>query len=127
MVESHGSGSIVETLLTDLPKNFDCLLYQLLGKKTFTASFDISSTRFFLNNRIYENHRTKIADAYSSRESITSGVSQGSTFEPLLFSINLCDLLFILNSYETASYMDDNTPYVTGETIESVVELLEKV
>ena len=36
-------------------------------------------------------------------------------------------MFFTLNNHETASYADDNTPYVTCDTIESMIASLEKI
>ena len=47
----------------------------------------------------------------------TSGIS----FGPLLFNIFLCDLVFIMNDIDFASYADDNTPFIIGEDIGDVI------
>ena len=36
----------------------------------------------------------------------------------------MCDLFFIMNETDFASYTDDNTPYVVGSNIEEVVTKL---
>ena len=64
--------------------------------------------------------------SYGSWEEILFGVHQGSILGQLLFNIFLCDLFFELNNIEFASYADDNTPYVSGETIDDVIHHLEK-
>ena len=41
--------------------------------------------------------------------------------------IHLFDLFFIIGKSDLANFTDDNTPYVTGDNISSVVKLLEEV
>ena len=53
------------------------------------------------------------------------GVPQGSILGPLLFNIFLCELLFIINKTEFASYADDNTPYISDKNIDVVIRTLE--
>ena len=40
-------------------------------------------------------------------------------------NIFLCDLFFIMNETEFASYADDNTPYTSGQKIDNVIRTLE--
>ena len=58
-------------------------------------------------------------------EEILFGVPQGSILGPLLFNIFLCDLFFIMNETDFASYADDNTPYRTANTLDEVIQSLE--
>ena len=71
--------------------------------------------------------RTKIKNEYSSWKEIILVVPQGSISGPFFFNIHLCDIFFIINKSDIANFADDNTPYVTGDNISSVVELLEEV
>ena len=52
--------------------------------------------------------------------------SQGSILGPLLFNIFLCDLFFIIDDIDFASYADDNTPYTIGNDMEDVIFKLQK-
>ena len=72
------------------------------------------------------NQRTKIDNAYSSRQNILYAVPQRSILGPLLFNIDLSDLFFITNHEDTANYADGNTPYVSGKNIDEVVRFLEE-
>ena len=66
----------------------------------------------YLKNR---KQRTKIDLTYSSWEEILSEVPQGPILGPF-FSINETDY---------ANYADDNTPYVTGDSVEDIINSLE--
>ena len=50
---------------------------------------------------------------------------QESILGPLLFNIFMCDLFFIVNEIDFASYADDNTPFVSGHRLDDVLDSLE--
>ena len=89
--------------------------------------FDNNSTQFLFDYLTNRKRRTKIGQVYSTWDEIKSGVPQGSILEPLIFNIDLCDMFFNLKNHEIASYADDNIPYVTCDTIESMTGSLEKI
>ena len=61
---------------------------------------------------------------YSSWEEILFGLRQGSILGSLVFNIFLCDLLWIMRETKFASYADDNTHYVLGDSINDVIKSL---
>ena len=122
---SVDKGSSFGALLTDLSKAFHCLLHELLIAKLHAYGFSLNALRLvhsYLTNR---KLRTKINTKYSSSEEILFGVPQESILGPLLSNIFLCDLFFIMNKTEFASYADDNTPYTSGQNIDNVIRSLE--
>ena len=122
---SVDKGSSFGTFLTDLSKAFDCLSHELLIAKLHAYGFSLNAPRLvhsYLTNR---KQRTKINTKYSSWEEILFGVPQVPFPGPLLFNIFLCDLFFIMNKTEFASYADDNTPYTSGQNIDNVIRSLE--
>ena len=62
--------------------------------------------------------RTKINFEYSSWEEILFGVPQGSILGPLPFNIFLYNLFYMMSDADFASYADDNTPYISVDTID---------
>lgn len=113
-------------LLTDLSKAFDCLSHELLVAKLNAYGFSLPSVRLihdYLSNR---KQRTGANSTFSSWLEIIFGVPQGSILGPLLFNIFLCDMFLIISDTDFASYADDNTPYTTAETIDSVLASLDK-
>ena len=61
---------------------------------------------------------------HNSWEEILFGLRQGSTLGSLLFNTFLCDVLWIMRETEFASYADDNTHYVLGDSIDDVIKSL---
>ena len=125
--DSMDKGTFFGALLTELSKAFDCLPQDLLAVKLSAYGFDNNSTKFLFDYLTNRKQRTKIGQVYSSCEKITSGVPQGSILGPLIFNIDFIDIFYILSNYDIESYADNNTPYVTCETMESLIESLEKI
>ena len=107
--------------LTDLSKAFDCLSHDLLLAKLNAFGFSIAALRLVQNYLSNRKQRTKINSDFSSWEEILFGVPQGPVLGTLLFNIFLCDLFFIMNENDFASYADDHTPYVVGNNVQNII------
>ena len=60
--------------------------------------------------------RVKINTSYSLWDLSKPGMSQGSILGPILFNIFLCDMLFMVDNVDIASYADNNTTYSAGKS-----------
>ena len=111
-------------LLTDLSKT-DCIRHDLLIAKLAACGFDQPSFCFIFSYLSDRTQRTKINNANSSYTDIKYGVPQGSILGPLLFHIDICDLLLWDYKCNIASYADNNTPYTSDISLNLVLEKLE--
>ena len=118
-------GKSLGAFLTDLSKAFDCLPHELLIAKLHSYGFSLNALRLIHSYLSNWRQRTKINESYSSWEEILFGVTQGSILGPLLFNIFMCDLFFIVGEIDFASYADDNTPFVSGDRLDDVLDSLE--
>ena len=93
--------------------------------KLHAYGFSLAALRLahsYLSNR---KQRTKINESYSSWEEILFGVPLGSILVPLLFNTFICDLLIMMDDINIATYADDTTPFVSGDTPLNVITSLE--
>ena len=112
-----GKGKSFGALFTNLSKAFDCLSHELHAYGFSTAALRLIHS--YLTNR---KQRTRVNLSYSPWEEILIGAPQGSILGPLLFNIFLCDLFFIMNETDFASYADDNTPHRAANTVDEVIQ-----
>ena len=116
----------VGAVLTYLSKHFDCLNHDLLFAKFEAYGFNKEALTFiqdYLSNR---SQRTKVNSEYSSHREIKYGVPQGSILGLLLFNIFLNDIFFFVKDSKIKNYADDNTPYATEDSVEKLLETLER-
>ena len=125
LINAGDSGKSFGAFLTDLSNVCDFLPHELLLAKLNTYGFALSALRLIHSYLLNRQQRTKISASYNSWEEILFGVLQGSILGPLLFKIFMCDLFIILEEIDSASYADDNAPFVFEANLENVVNSLE--
>ena len=112
-------------VLTDLSKAFDCICHDLLIAMLNAYGLERNALKFvydYLSNR---SQKTKVGSSFSTYLDIVYGVPQGSLLGPMLFNIDLCDLLFENCSSDFANFADDTTPYECGHSFNEVIDNLE--
>ena len=116
---------VFAAVVTDLSKDFDCITQQLLLAKLSAYSFDMKSIGFisaYFKNR---KQKTKSGSSFSKYLNMLFGVSQGFILGPLLFLIFIADLCYLNYDLDFASYADETTPYICGQDVSSIINVLE--
>ena len=103
-------------LLTDFSKVFNCLSEELIIAKLNVYESDLPV--LFLSQKKQSN---KVNSAYSSWEEILFGVAKGCILALILFNIFLRDLYLVISDTGCSSYIDDNTRYDPGNSIDDVI------
>ena len=103
-------------ILTDLFKAFDIVNHDLLIAKLAANGFSHESLNLIRSYLTDRKQRIRINHTYSSYSDVTCGAPQGSILGPLLFNIDICDMLRLNSSFDIAGYVDDNTSSISGPT-----------
>ena len=117
--------NVAGALLTDLSKAFDCLNHELLIAKLEAYGFDYPSLAYILSYLTGRKQRTKVNNSFSKWADIKSGIPQGSILGPLLFNIYLNDIFYFVKESNLTNYADDNTPYATETTVNSILNSIQ--
>ena len=68
----------------------------------------------------------RINTSFSSLQEIVNAVTQGSILKPILFNMHIWDSFYLIETCETANYVDDTNPCIAGRTVAGVINSLEK-
>ena len=113
--KSLDQGDEYAALLTDLSKAFDCLPHDLIRAKLHAYGFGKASLRPMHSYLTYRYQTVKINNSSSLWSLIKYGVLQDSILGPILLNIFLCDMFFMIDNIDIASYADDDSPYSVGK------------
>ena len=113
-------------ILTDLSKAFDCINHDLLIAKLGAYCFDESALGFIRSYLKERQQRTKVGNAFSLWREVLFDVPQGSILGPLLFNIFLNYIFVFTAATYIANYADDNTNYVVADTIDDLLNTLQR-
>ena len=106
-------------------KAFDCISHDLLIVKLSAYGFNRNAPKLIYDYFSDRSQKTKVGSSFSAYLDIIYGIPQGSMLGPLLFNIDLRDLVFEDYCSEFANFADDTTPYNCEPTLNKVVNTLE--
>ena len=112
-------------VLTGLSKAFDCICHDLLIAKLNAYGLERNTLKLIYDYLSNRSQKAKVGSSFGTYLDIVYGVPQGSTLGPLLFNIDLCDLLFENYSSDFANFADDTIPYECGHLFNEVIDNLE--
>ena len=108
-------------LLMDLPKAFDCLPHNLIIAKFHAYEFDKASLRLTHSHLTGRYQKVKINNSYSL------WVPQGSILDPILFNIFLCDMFFMIDTIDIASYTTQKMTFSITDFFSKCNQILRKL
>ena len=114
----------VGTILRDLSKAYDCLLYDLIKAKLEANGLGTFSRSLLKHYSANRKQRIKVGPSYSDWLEIISGIPQGSILGLLLFNIFINDIFFEIKKSNICNFADDNTLYFCSQDLQSVIENL---
>ena len=113
--KSLAQGGEYTELLGDLSKAFNCSPHDLIVVKLHEYGFDKAVLRLMHSYLISRYQRVTIDNSYNFWSLIKYGMPEGSILDPNLFNIFLCDMFFMIDAIDIASYANDNTLYSVGK------------
>ena len=98
----------------DFRKAFDCVQHPILLDKLSTIGIDEKAVKWFESYLTGREQRVLANNIYSSHQTVSHGVPQGSVLGPLFYIIYANDINKIIKSCQIALYADDTVLYTAN-------------
>ena len=105
-------------------KAFDCIYRELLITNLNAYGFSVLALKLIHDLLTHRKQITRVNNSYSEWLAVMLGVPQSSIFGLLISYIFSTDLFLIHGDIDIANFVDDNTPYLSSENVEDVIEPL---
>ena len=125
-LKAMDNSELVRTVILDVSKASDLVSHEILIaelSKYHTSSTAINWFRSYLSER---KHVCSVSGVLSSPASLDRGVPQGSILGPLLFSVYMNDLSFVLKETEVDIYADDTIIWSSGTNYTKIQQTLNR-
>ena len=109
--------SVVGVVLLDFSAAFDIIDHELLLMKLSAYGFKDSAIDLLKGYLVNRQQCVMFNGSLSNIETLQCGVPQGSCLGPLLYSIFVNDMPYVLKNAGMGIYADDTTMYVSSESI----------
>lgn len=113
-------------MLLDLSSAFDFIGHSLLLDKMKRYGFTVTALKWIESYLTKRKQTIYFNGSASKVRHVTCGVPQGGCLGPLLFSIFINELPFVLKKYNIAIYADDSKMYATPPSVGELNNMLQE-
>jgi hypothetical protein len=124
-IQNTENGLITGVLIWDLSAAFDTVDTGLLCMKLRLYGFDKLSRDWFCSFLTGRSQKVRIGNSLSASLLLTSGVPQGGTLSPIIFTIYTADLELWVKKSSVFNYADDTSSSYAHKTLEIMLKSLQ--